>query len=234
MMRPWSPRRASLAGLLMSTAVLSAMSVASIRSAPAWTAIPLERPLVVRAYRSLNGMVDYPKEGFQPAMAGFVEYIDPASGQPAWWLDSGPGGSLPDFDDDTAFTGRDAMVFEKKAVLGIWFQSVRIRSWDVTVFDAQTGHAATSVRHEPALASALRAAPPQELPPPSWSASPWSILDLLGIVCAGVCCWSMAGAARRRARRSPASAACESCGYDLAGLLKPVCPECGNGVIPDA
>lgn len=234
MMRPWSPRRASLAGLVVSTAVLIALSLASIRSAPAWTAIPLERPLVVRAYRSLNGMADYPKEGFQPAMARLVEYIDPASGQPAWWLDSGPGGSLPDFDDDTAFTGRDAMVFEKKAGVGIWFKSVCIRSWDVTVFDSQTGRTAIGLRYEPELASAPRAAPPQELPRPSWSVSPWSVLDLLGLACVGVGCWSMVGAVRRISRRTSLPVACASCGYNLAGLFERVYPERGSGVGPNA
>ena len=76
-------RFASPAAFLVSTAVLFVLSVASIRYARSWAETPQERPMLVRAYRSFNGLRDQIQEGFRPAFAALVEFAYPEDGSTA-------------------------------------------------------------------------------------------------------------------------------------------------------
>jgi hypothetical protein len=71
----------------VSTAVLIALPVASVRYARPWAETPHERPMFVRAYRSLNGMMDQVREGFRPDFAVLVEFIDSDDLSTSWHLD---------------------------------------------------------------------------------------------------------------------------------------------------
>jgi hypothetical protein len=218
----------------VSTAVLIALTVASIRYARPWAEMPQERPLLVRAYRSLHGMSDQVQEGFRPDFAGLVEFIDPHDLSTFWHLDYHALHPRRDHVDHGDFTGRTASVIEVAGCLGIWFESVRIRRRHVQVNDWSSYSFKWSLLDEPALVAALRSEPTGDLLRPRWELSGWILLDLFGLVSVGVWCRSMGNVAQRLLRRSRPSHCCPSCGYDLAGLAAPACPECGANTAPKA
>lgn len=168
--------------------------------------------MFVRMYRHHKGLIDFPREGFEPALDAFGEFIDADNGRTVCWSDPGSNKAQAELSTDSAFTGRYAMVFEQRASLGIWFESVRLKHWRIEVSDLSTNATKIGTRDEPVLASALRAVPPQDLPRPGWSVTAWFSLDLLGLLFAGACCWSIVGTVRHLARQSPRSVACASCG----------------------
>lgn len=221
-------RFASPAAFLVSTAVLIALSVASIRYASPWAEMPRERPILVRAYRSVSGLRDHIREGFRPAFASLVEFAHPEHGSTAWRLDYHSKQARTDLIDHGEFTGRDALVFEQFNCMGIWFESVHIRRRSVLVSDWSSNSFESSLLDEPALVTALRSEPTGDLLQPHWKLNGWILLDLLGLVSVGVWCRSLANIVHRLLRRSRSAHCCQSCGYNLAGLPAPNCPECGN------